>query len=297
MRRRLGRSGTAILLFCIGIFFFALNDAVGKWLVHDYPVGQILFVRTLGAACFLIPILSRNRSKLVIPNQRGLHAVRVLVMTMDSFAFYFSTLTLPLADVMTFYLAAPLFITALSVLFLREHVGAARWATLAVGFLGVMIALRPSGAAFSPAALIALFGSLMFAVAIVVTRKLSETHWLTLVTWQFVGAGLVGAITSSFAWVTPTPIDVGLMLLVGIISMLCFISINRALRLAEASLLAPFHYTSIVWAVMLGWMVWGDIPSLPVIVGIAFIIGSGLFVWYRDTMSTQDAFEIAGGPT
>ncbi len=293
MPLRLGRTDTAIALFSVGIFFFACNDAIGKWLVAGYPVGQILLVRTVGAACFLVPMLGRDRARLAIPEQWGLHLMRVLVMALDSFSFYLATRTLPLADVMTFYLAAPLFITALSVLVLRESVGAFRWVAVSVGFVGVLVALRPTGAALSPGALIALFGSLMFATAIVITRKLRETHWLTLIAWQFTGAGLVGAVTSSFSWVTPRALDVALMLLIGLISMLCFICINQALRLAHASVLAPFHYMSIVWAIALGWLVWGDIPSGPMAVGILLIMASGLAVWHHE----RNARPGAGEPT
>lgn len=292
--RRPGDTGTAILLFCLGIFCFALNDAIGKWLVHGYPVGQVVLVRTAGAACFLVPMLYRHGNRMALSSQRALHALRVLVMATDSFSFYFATRSLPLADVMTFYLAAPLFITALSVIVLGERVGAARWIAVSVGFLGVIIALQPTGAAVSPAALVALAGSFMFASAIVITRKLRETHWLTLVAWQFLGAGLVGAVASSVAWVAPTPVDVLLMLLVGVISVLCFVCINGALRLAQASLLAPFHYTSIVWAVALGWVVWGDIPTTPMLLGIALIVASGLFVWHRENAARRETLEVAG---
>jgi S-adenosylmethionine uptake transporter len=271
-----------ILLFLTGVLFFAINDALGKWLVADYGVAQLMLLRTTGAAAVLALLIVRTRPSLRLEGQWGLHLVRVACMTGDTFAFYFATRDLPLADVMTFYMAAPLIITALSVPFLGERVGLHRWSAILVGFAGVLVALRPTEAAISQSALVALFGATMFAFAITITRKLRDTHWLPLVSWQFAGAGLVGAVLSPLAWVTPGPTDLALMFLVGIVAMVCFICITKALALAPASVLAPFQYTSIVWAALLGWMIWGDEPTLPIAVGNAIIIASGLYVFYRE---------------
>ena len=269
-------------LFSLGIFFFALNDALGKWLVADYSVGQLLFLRTIGAVFVLGPLLWRHGASLRVEDQLALHVGRILCMAADTYSFYFSTKFLPLADVMTFYLAAPIMITALSGTLLGERVGPFRWAAVCIGFVGVVIALKPTGASFSVPALIALFGSSMFASAVTITRKLRDTHWMVLVTWQFVGAGLIGGAASAFAWTAPGLVDLGLMFLVGIVSIGCFICITKALSLAPASLLAPFHYTSIIWAVILGWAIFGDVPGANVLSGSGVIIASGLAVLYHE---------------
>jgi S-adenosylmethionine uptake transporter len=281
------QTGAAIGLFSLGIFFFAVNDAIGKWLVKDYPVGQILLVRTLGAALFLLPLVIRFPASRRRPPQLGLHALRILVMAVDTSAFYYATRTLPLADVMTFYLAAPLFVTVLAAVFLRERIGAWRAGAVVAGFLGVLIALGPSGASLSSAALVALSGSLAFACAVVITRRLRQAHWVTLVAWQFAGAGLLGGVVGAAAWVPPKSLDLALMLVVGVVSMLCFISINKALSLAQASLLAPFQYMSIVWAVLLGWLVFGDLPTPAMWTGSSLIVASGTLVWARERMAAR----------
>lgn len=273
---------TGVVLFSLGIFFFALNDALGKWLVTDYGVGQLLFMRTVGATFLLLPLLLRHRAGVALRSQWVWHGARVLFMAIDTYAFYFATRSLPLADVMTFYLASPILITALSVPFLGEKVGRFRWAAVGIGFVGVLIALRPTGAAFSVSALIALAGATMFASAITITRKLRDTHWIGLITWQFMGAGLVGGTGAIFDWRPPGLLDVGLMFLVGIVSILCFICLTKALSLAPASTLAPFQYLSIVWAVLLGWSIFGDAPTANILVGSAVIIASGLAVFLRE---------------
>ena len=275
-------ASAGMALFSLGIFFFALNDALAKWLVTDYSAGQLLLVRTLGAIAVLVPVLWRYKGDIRIKDQHGLHLARILCMAADTYSFYFATKFLPLADVMTFYLAAPILITALSGIFLGERVGWFRWTAVGVGFVGVIIALKPTGAAFSLAASIALFGSTMFATAVTITRRLRDTHWTVLVTWQFVGGGLIGAAASAFAWTAPSPGDFGLMVLVGTVAIGCFICITKALSLAPASLLAPFHYMSIVWAVILGWAIFGDIPGPNVLLGSLVIVGSGLAVLYRE---------------
>ena len=149
---------------------------------------------------------------------------------------------------------------ALSALFLGESVGLVRWVAGGIGFLGVILALDPTTAAVSGAALIALAGATLFACGIVATRKLRRTEWQTLVAQQFFGAGLIGATTLPLGWVQPSLPDLALMFAIGSISMTCFIAINKSLTLADASALAPFHYTSIVWAAVIGWLVWGRLP-------------------------------------
>lgn len=283
------RTGAAILLFSFGIFMFAVNDALGKWLVRDYPVGELMLIRTGGVALFLLPMLMRDPQSRRIPAQVGLHGLRILVMAGDTFCFYDATRSLPLADVMTFYLAAPLFVTVMAVFLLGERIGIWRIFAVLLGFAGVVVALQPSAQALAPGALVALLGSLMFASAMVITRRLRQAHWVTLLTGQFIGAGAIGAAISSVDWVVPTPTDALLMVLVGLVSMLCFVSVNRALRFAQASVLAPFQYTAIVWAVLLGWLVWGDMPTPAMWAGIGLIVASGGLVWLRERRAGQRA--------
>jgi S-adenosylmethionine uptake transporter len=277
-----GRHGLGIAFYLVGVFLFAANDALGKWLVADYAVSQLLLVRSVGGIAMLLLFARIAGHRLALNGQWPLQGARILFLTGDTFSFYYATRALPLADVMTFYMAAPLIVTALSGPLLGEKVGPYRWGAVIVGFIGVLIALAPTGAAFQPSALIALFGATMFALSLTVTRKLRDSHWLPLVTWQFIGAGLVGAAASPFVWVTPDTIDTGLMLVVGFVSAICFVCITRALALAPTSLLAPFQYSAIVWAGILGWIIWHDAPTPRILLGNGIIIASGLFVLYRE---------------
>ena len=211
----------------------------------------------------------------------GLQALRIFCTVADTFAFYLATRYMPLADVMTFYMAAPLITTALSAPLLGERVERFRWIAVAIGFVGVVIALRPTPDLFTWASLLALFGATMFALGQLATRKLRQTHSLTLVFWQFLGACLFGAATTPFSWSPPTGFDLMLMFLVGVVSMFCFVCIARALALTRAAVLAPLQYSSILWATAMGYAVWRDAPTPPIIIGNAIIILSGLFIAAR----------------
>jgi S-adenosylmethionine uptake transporter len=281
---RLDTAGLGVVLYLAGVALFALNDALGKWLVADYGVGQLMLLRSIGAGVVLAPMIASLRLKFIDPRRPGLQALRVLCAAVDTFAFYYATRFMPLADVMTFYMATPLIVTALSALLLGEKVERFRWVAVLIGFAGVLIALRPSPQMFSWAAPIALFGATSFALSQTITRELRGIRWLPLVLWQFIGTGLFGAATIPWVWTTPNLFDLGLMFLVGAVAMLCFIFIVRALSLARASVVAPLQYSAILWAAILGWLIWRDVPTPPIVIGNAIIIGSGLYVAARGKM-------------
>ena len=144
MPSRPSTAGLGVGLYLAGVFLFALNDALGKWLVADYGVGQLMMLRSIGAAFVLGPMALSLRPSLFRVAQAPLHALRVVCMAADTFSFYWATRYMPLADVMTFYMASPLIVTALSAPLLGEKVERFRWIAVAIGFVGVVIALRPS---------------------------------------------------------------------------------------------------------------------------------------------------------
>ena len=281
---RSGTAGLGVGLYLLGVGLFAINDALGKWLVKDYGVGQLMMLRSIGAVVVLAPMILSLRVNVIDPRRAPLQALRILVAAVDTFSFYYATRFMPLADVMTFYMATPLIVTALSAPLLGEKVERFRWIAVLVGFAGVVIALRPSPQVFTWAAPLALFGAVMFALSQTITRELRGVHWAPLVLWQFVGGGLIGAATVPWAWTTPSLFDLGLMALVGAVSMLCFICIVRALAMARAAVLAPLQYSAILWAALMGWLVWRDAPTPPILIGNAIIIGSGLYVAARGKM-------------
>lgn len=271
-----------ILLMLAGDFMFALNDAMGKWLVASFSVGQVVLIRSAGGFLILGPMIARQgTAKLFRVERPVLQFVRVVMSTLDTALFYAAVVYLPLADVMSFYMAGPIYVAALSHLLLGEKVGWRRWLAILVGFCGVIIMLRPSSAAFSLPSIYALVGSLGFAFSIILNRRLRGTSDATLVTWQTVGALVVGGVLAATDWRAPGVLDWGAMLLLGIVSCVAHLMITRALKLAPASTLAPLHYTLLLWAVIFGLVFFGDVPEPRILTGSAIIVLAGLFIFHR----------------
>lgn len=278
-----GATLVGIGLMIAGIFAYSLNDVMGKWLVSTYSVAQVMLIRGLAAFALLMPFLWREGWSGIRSVQRpGLHLLRSVAVIFDVACFYWAVAYLPLATVMTYYLAGPIYVTALSALILGEKVGWRRWGAVALGFCGVVIALDPTSGLFGLPDLIAFCGSLGFAFLMITTRMLRGTSETLLVTAQIVAPMLVGLVLAPFAWVSPTGIDLGLLGLLGIVSMAASLCVNRALKLAPASVVVPYQYTFIVWAVVFGYVFFNDMPSVHMLVGAAIIIGAGLFIFLRE---------------
>src|SRR5215475_9554156 len=187
-------AGIGLMLFAI--FLFSFGDALGKYMVATYAVGQLLWLRACAALLVLSPLIWRHRAEFFRMERPKLQLLRVILSTLDVAGFFLATVYLPLADVITYYLACPVFVTALSAIFLRERVGWRRWSAIVIGFLGVVIALRPSMQTFSGPAMIALAGSLSFSLLMLVTRSLRSTPDIVLASMQFAGSFLLGAAMS-----------------------------------------------------------------------------------------------------
>ncbi len=269
-------------LMLLGVCLFSFGDALGKHLVATYAVGQFLLLRSIASLIVMSPLIWRNRASFRAIERPQWQLLRVTLSGAEVAAFFWAAVYLPLADIITYYLAAPIFVTAGSAIFLKEHVGWRRWSAVAVGFCGVLIALQPSPQSLSWPALIALMGSLSFAGLMLVTRSLRQTPDIVLASTQFMSTLVMGAIAAPFAWVTPTGGDFALFMLGGLISVGALLSINRSLILAPASVVVPYQYSMIVWAVAFGYIVFGDIPSTATFIGAAVIIAAGLYIFLRE---------------
>ncbi|AYG68827.1 MULTISPECIES: DMT family transporter [unclassified Rhizobium] len=275
-----------MLLMLVGDFMFSLNDAMGKWLVASFSVGQILVIRSLGSFILLAPMIARQGGDALFRLERPpLQFLRVVMTTLDVGLFYAAVAYLPLADVMTFYMAGPIYVAAISHFFLDERIGWRRWLAVLVGFAGVLIALRPSAAMFSWPSLFGLGGSLAFAMTLVLGRRLRQTSDATLVAWQTVGALATGLALSIGNWRAASALDLGAMLALGVVAGSAHMMITRSLKLAPASLLAPLQYSLLIWAIALGFLFFGDIPDAQIIVGSVIIVLAGLFIFHRKNLT------------
>jgi drug/metabolite transporter (DMT)-like permease len=275
-------------LMVLGIFAYSVNDVMGKWLVSTYSVPQVLLIRSIFALAILAPFIWREgRAAFTTMPRPGLQLLRGVAVVLDVTCFYWSVAYLPLADVMTYYLAGPIYVTALSPFLLGERVGWRRWTAVIIGFVGVLIALRPSADTLSLPALAAFGGSLSFSFLMIITRKLRGTSETVLITMQVVAPLVVGLIVAPFGWLQPSHLDFVLLGLLGVVSMSAGFCVNRALKLAPASVVVPYQYTMIVWAVVFGYIFFADIPRLQTLIGATIIVAAGLFIFLREQAAAQ----------
>lgn len=273
--RNASLAGIGMML--LGILMFSLNDVMGKWLVATYTVGQVLLLRSAAALLLILPfVFAQGVRRTLKPEKPGLQFLRVLFGSGEVAFFYLAVSYLPLADTMTIWLAAPIWVVILAALLLGERVDTGRWLAVAMGFVGVAIALSPTGASLSMPALIALAGSVLFAGMMIAGRQLRGTPDVTLVAWQTLGALLMGVALLPFGWVTPSLTDTALIALLGIVAMVAHLCVTRSLKLAEASVVVPYQYTLIVWALVFGWLVFDDWPTPAMLAGSALIVAAGL---------------------
>ncbi|MCK1424887.1 DMT family transporter [Bradyrhizobium sp. 180] len=281
-----------IALMVLSIFLFSFGDAMGKFLVGTYSVGQLLFLRACAALLLLSPLIWRQRRQFLELERPRLQLFRVVLSTLEVAAFFLATVYLPLADVITYYLAGPIFVTAMSAIFLGERVGWRRWTAILIGFCGVLIALRPSAQTVSLPALIALGGSLSFATLMLITRSLRKTPDIVMASSQFIGTFSLGAVLSAFHWVPPTSGSLLIFALAGCVSVTALFCVNRSLKLAPASVVVPYQYSMIVWAVIFGFVVFGDVPEVATLVGAAIIIGAGFYIYLRERDLGRESAEV-----
>lgn len=270
-------------LMLIGMFLFSSNDALGKWILTTYPVAQMLLIRSLTALLLLSPFIwQEGLAAFKAAPRPGLQLLRLFFATLEVVLFFWAVAYLPLADAVTYYLAGPIYVTALSAMLLKEKVGWRRWSAVLVGFIGIVVALEPSAATLTWPALIALTGSVSYAGLMVVTRYLRGTSDIVLATGQVVSVLLFALVTVPFGWVTPAAGDVLSMMVLGLVAVVALMAVNRSLKLAPASVVVPYQYTLIVWALIYGYLVFGDQPKPNTLIGGVIIIAAGLYIFWRE---------------
>jgi drug/metabolite transporter (DMT)-like permease len=286
-------------LMLLGFLMFSANDALGKWLAGTYSPGQILLFRSAFALVVLAPIVWRaGVGSILMLDRPWLQVFRLLCATVETFLFYWAVSVLPLADAMTYYLAGPIYVTMMAAVVLGEPVRWRRWLAVIVGFAGVVIALQPSAASFGWYALIAFAGSVIYAMFIVATRYLRGTPDIVMAFWQFATSLVFGAITAPFGWAPLASLgDILLIGVLGITALAAIVCVNRSLKLAPASVVVPYQNTLIVWAIVFGYAVFGDVPSWNLLTGAAIIVAACLYIFFREQkVAPRPEPDIVSGP-
>ncbi len=271
-------AGIAFMLF--GCFLSAGTSALAKAMLLAFPLAQVLLIRnaTAVAGCSIVTPFKAFRS---LPRPR-IQILRVLLSGAEAPMYFFAISKLPLVDVLTYYMAGPIYVTAMSATLLREPVGWRRWSAVVIGFIGVVIALRPSSALLSLPSLVALVGSLFYAGMLTTTRMVRGTPNSILVLTQISAVLVVAIVAAPFVWTTLTPGQFILMGCLGIGTLITTACINRSLTLAPASIVVPYQYALIVGGALFGYLFFGEKPEPTTLIGAAIIIGAGLYIFMRE---------------
>ncbi|NVN86812.1 MAG: DMT family transporter [Rhodopseudomonas sp.] len=270
--------------------FLACSDALAKYLSLTLPALEIAWIRFLVFLLILVPVVatSRRPSTVLRSTRPGLQALRGLALVLASIFFISGLRYLPIAAASATSFVAPLFVTALSIVLLREKVGVRRWVATLVGLIGVLIVVRPGTAAFNQAAIFPILSALSWAFTLIMTRMISgaDRAITTMAFSALVGFLLLSAL-APLVWVAPTWRDVVIGVAIGVASTTGQWLVVLAFRYADASVLAPFSYSQLVWASILGFLVFTEIPDLWTFVGAAIIVASGIYTAHREHSRRQ----------
>lgn len=278
----------------VAVCLLPAQDSVAKFLSADISPGQITWVRLLLQSLLTLPVLVYLQGwRGVVPNRLWPNVVRGALMALASMLYFIALKFMPIADALAILFVQPFILTILSAVVEKEHVGWRRSLAVAVGFVGVLVVVQPSWNVFGPVSLIPAAGGALFAVYILLNRRLSRFD--TPLTMQFtsglsgvlvltlvLAAGGLGGVPeltpSAFGWR-----ESALLLLMGVLGTGGHLLLVYAGKLAPSSLIAPMQYVEIVFAVIFGYLVFGDFPSLVKWIGIVIIVGSGAYVFWRES--------------
>ncbi|MBV1798278.1 DMT family transporter [Siccirubricoccus sp. G192] len=288
LRLRRDRARKRAVFFVLGAAgIFTIAAAFVKALEGGIPLAQVIFCRNLFAIPALLPLLWRHGGLAALrTSYPGMHAIRTAAGLLGMAGAFYGYATLPLATVTALGFTMPLFLTVLSVPLLRERVGPRRGAAVLAGFCGVLLMAHPSEGAAGQhfATLMVLLGALGWAIAMITIRRMGDAGeaGVTIVLWFSFAAAVVSGLASIPVWVAPTAWQWAMLAGTGLVSALAQVLMTEGYRRGEASLLAPFEYSAILWTTLLGALVWAELPDGWDFAGMAVLVASGLYIWRRE---------------
>jgi len=274
----------AIVLMVLTTILFAGASAASKWLVGLYPVGEVLFLRSLSSlitgAAMILPVSGLAVFATTRPQH---HFLRSLSQAISQLSLLLAFSLMPLAGAVAINFSSPLFAALVSIVWLRERAGAARWTALLTGFAGVLIVTDPGANTLTLGALFALINAVMYGSVTVAVRGMTRTESAnTLVIWQLSVLAVLHSFLLVFGWRTPTPLDAAMMFGTGFTNAIGQWLWTRSLHLAPAAAVTPFYYLMLVWSLAIGFLVWGDVPTVSLLIGSAIVVLTGLFLFLRE---------------
>jgi drug/metabolite transporter (DMT)-like permease len=273
-----------ILCMVLATMLFAVAAAMTKWQVGLYPVGEVVFARSLASfivcAAFMLPMTGFDVYATRRPRD---HLARGFSQATSQTLFALAFTLMPLASAVSINFSAPLFAALVSIVWLKERATAARWSALLIGFAGVLIVARPGAGTFSLGALFALGNAVLYGSVTVAVRGMTKTESAyTLIMWQITSIAFFHSFLLFFGFRWPTPIDAAMLFGSGFTNAIGQYFWTQSLHLAPAAAVTPFYYLNLVWALGLGFLVWGDVPTASLLLGSAIVVASGFFLFWRE---------------
>ncbi len=282
------------LILMLAAFGFSLMVAMIKVAGERLPVTQILFIRQLGMTVMLAPVLMKTFPGSLKSGQIHLQFARIF-LALIAMVFGFSAIIhMPLADATAIAFAKSFFVTIFAVLFLKETVGVYRWSAVVIGFIGVLVMVRPGTAGFSMYGLMAISAAASAGLVMVIIRLLSRTDPpSTILAYQAIGVGIIMAVPAVIQWVPPTPTEWALLAAIGFVSYFAQKANIYAFSYGEASLLASLDYVRLVYATLFGWLLFSELPAMSTWIGAGIVILASIYTVHRETKRKQ---KIASAP-
>jgi drug/metabolite transporter (DMT)-like permease len=291
-RRTLGRLDNplrGIGLIVISTMFMAASDVAAKYLTNSLPPIEVAWIRFLGFGLIMVCVLPRRRD-LLRSRRPGLQLLRGLTLSTSSILFIGSLHYLPVAEATATSFVAPVFVTGLSIPLLRETVGLRRWMATLIGLVGVLIIVRPGTSAFQPASMLTIVSALAWAFTLIFTRKTSGSDSAATTLAYSATVGLCGlSMMVPFFWVRPSATAVLVGIFIALASTAGHWILVRAYRYADASVLAPFSYSQLLFATLFGFAIFRDVPGPWTFAGASVIVGSGLYTAHRERVRRDQA--------
>ena len=282
-RSSTGHPGRGIACVIAGVLCLTISDALAKWLGTWYAAIQLLFLRGAIALPLVAALVLWLGGRPALRTQHAkVHLLRGALNVLSACCFYTGLTLLPLAQATAMAFAAPLFVVALSRPLLKERVQASRWLAAAVGFLGVLIVVQPGSVDFQAGALLPLGTALGYALMMITARLIGPAEsMLTTMLYIVVAQVVASAALQPWFWVTPAVGHLPAFAGIALFSTLGLTLLTQGFRIGPASLVAPFDYFGLLWAVLFGWLFWRELPSPHTYAGAAIIIGSGVFIAWQ----------------
>ncbi len=283
----------AISYLLLGMLLLSSMDAVAKMMMDaDYPVVQVMAVRSwiiLPVMIVWMSLKGRASFNQLKTKRWKAHVSRAAIGFCAPFFFFYALTTMPLADATVLFFTAPFIMTALSIPWFGEKVGLHRWFSIIIGFVGVVIIIQPGSDTFQPSAVLAMIGCIAYSLISLMARWMGDTETSFSMVFYFnLGVGVIASAALPFYWAPILMEHAWLFVAVALLALLGHICLTKAFTIGEIATITPFEYSSLIWAVLFGYLFWGDFPKIHVWAGTGIIVTCGLYILYREKKKSRE---------